>query len=767
VRIVAWKCAVATGGLLTAAYFAFPGMAYKDVMYSVIGLASLLCMVAGVRMHRPADPLPWWAMAGSNVCFVAGDGVLNLYDLVLHRDAPFPSVADALYLAGYPLLLLAVLRLSRSESRVGLREDRIDAAIVSIGALTLSWHVLMGSYAHDSTISSFGKLVTMGYPIMDIGVLFIVVSGLLSSTGRRPVDTLIGLAMASMMVADFGYDILVLHGAYQTGNLIDAGWLISYVLMGVAALHPSVAVDPGARPPRGETRRRLPLVALAGFIGPGILLIAGLVGSELDVPVLASLSIVLLALVVLRVTWLLSRLTNQTLQLRERTHRLQDALNRQQLLEDDLRYQSFHDGLTGLPNRALLHDRVEHALHAAARATGTVAVLFCDLDGFKTINDSLGHHAGDDLLIVVGKRLSSVVRAGDTVARLGGDDFAILMDDVSDPSVALAVAERALSVLRRPIELSSHSISVSISIGIAFGDTTKSSEQLLSEADAAMFEAKAAGKDRVQIFQDSMRTRIIQRLELRNSFATALEAGQFHLQYQPYESLQDGRVEGFEALVRWRHPLHGEIRPLDFISLAEETGFIIPLGRWVLETACNTAATWAAPHGRGLTVSVNVSGRQLQNDQLVDDVKTALSYSGIRPEQLMLEVTESMLMVKPEESAAILGRLKSLGVRLAIDDFGTGYSSLSHLRQFPVDVIKIDKSFVDPLADPANEGQAFVGSIIRLAHDLRLSTVAEGVESLVQRQALIDLGCDSAQGYLLSRPLDPHAAEEWIAQPVR
>jgi diguanylate cyclase len=273
-----------------------------------------------------------------------------------------------------------------------------------------------------------------------------------------------------------------------------------------------------------------------------------------------------------------------------------------------------------------------------------------------------------------------------------------------------------------------------------------------------MYEAKSRGKDRFELFEEAMRTSIVHQMDLRNSFADGLRRGEFFLQYQPTISLHNGELEGFEALVRWRHPVHGELGPAEFIFLAEETGFVLPLGRWVVETACNTAAAWQRSHGRALTISVNVSGRQLQNSQFVDDVGAALAYSGIDPGRLVLEVTESTLMVDPAHVAKVLAQMKALGVLVAIDDFGTGYSSLSQLRQFPIDIIKIDKTFVDTLADDGKETDAFVATIIRLAHQLQLSTTAEGIEDDAQLRTLTRLGCDSAQGYLISRPLDVDAA---------
>lgn len=763
----AWKFALVAGAIAVGGYFALPGVAGKDLGYLGIGSASLAAIVAGVRRNRPAVRAPWALLAMANLCFVLGDSVISGYD-VLGRELPFPSVADAVYLSGYPFLVAGVLRLGRAAGRPGSRENRADAAIVSIGAVALWWHLLMGPYAHDNSLHVLGRLVTMAYPVMDIGVLFIVVNSLVFRGMRRPADKLIALAVVAMVTADFGYDVLILHGNYSVGNPLDAGWLIDYVLIGAAALHPSMAtVLPPAAADHLHRRRWMPVVALAAVVSPVILFVSNVMHIAVDVRVEAATSILLLSLVALRVSWLFTRIARQTGQLEEQTDQLrkhaeslQEALLVREVLEADLRHQAFHDGLTGLPNRALLRDRVGHALDASPRSSGLVAVVFCDLDGFKTVNDSLGHGCGDELLIVAGKRLLSVVRPGDTVARLGGDEFALLMENVEDPAVATAVAERVVSVVRQPIQLAGRAISISVSVGIAFADDAQTTELLLSEAESAMYAAKSAGRDHFAVFQTSMRSRVIERMELNNSLRGALERAEFYIQYQPYFSLRDGRLEGFEALARWKHPTLGEVGPYRFIPIAEETGFIVPLGRWVLETACVEAASWPAQHGKSPTVSVNLSARQLQNRSLVDDVRAALAFSGITPDRLILEITESMLMLDPARAARSLTALKVMGIRLAIDDFGSGYSSLSHLQQFPVDILKIDKSFVDPLTDPASEGAAFVKTIIGLACDLGLSTVAEGIEDVEQYDTLAALGCDSAQGFLLSRPLDADVARE-------
>ncbi|MCW2645799.1 MAG: hypothetical protein JWP07_1908 [Pseudonocardiales bacterium] len=755
-----WLVVLIGGSAASAAYFAAPSPGWREFAYLGIGLASTGCVLLGIRLHRPAHRAAWRLLAGGNLCFVLGDGVFAVYEFFLHREPPVPSVADSLYLAGYPLVIAGIICLGRGKKHGGARERTADAAIVSVAALALSWRLLMESFVDDTSVTGLGRLITMAYPMMDVGIVFIVVSSVIYGSSRHTAHRLVALAMVAMLASDFGYDLLVLRGTYTDGNLVDAGWLVSYVLIAAAALHPSMAV--AARQQRAASSRSwVPTVVVAGLTAPAIMLEGALTHTaDPDIPFFSSVSAALFALIVLRGSWLLRRVGDQNRELERRTELLEHSLSVRDTLEGDLRHQAFHDPLTGLPNRALLYDRIEQALAATNRSGNSVAVCVCDLDQFKSINDGFGHAVGDHVLVTVAKRLRSVMRPGDTIARLGSDEFAVLLDVVAHPGVPAIAAERMLAVLREPIQVAHHTVRISASIGIAFSDASRTDTPtgILADADAAMYAAKAAGRDGHRTFERAMRTRITNRVEMTNAFRTAVQSDQFILEYQPDFVLRSGRLHGFEALIRWDHPTLGRLSPNDFIPLAEETGFIVPLGRWVLETACAAASTWAAQHGGALTIAVNLSARQLQDPQLVDDVRSVLSVTGLPPTQLVLEITESALMTDPAGATTKLAALRALGVRIAIDDFGTGHSSLSYLRQFRVDILKVDKSFVDLLANPASEGTALVTTILQLAHDLGLTTIAEGIEHVVQRQALTELGCDQAQGDLLSPPLTADSA---------
>ena len=431
--------------------------------------------------------------------------------------------------------------------------------------------------------------------------------------------------------------------------------------------------------------------------------------------------------------------------------------------EEQLAHQAFHDPVTSLANRALFSDRVEHALMRAQRGVPDIAVMFIDLDDFKTVNDSLGHEAGDRVLQEVAQRLQIAVRPTDTVARFGGDEFAVLLEGVTDSPEAAYAAARILQALEIPMEIESKQVFPRASIGICLVDRESAvpdAAELLRNADVAMYMAKRDSKGSYRVFEPTMHERVVERLELRSELQHAIESNQLELHYQPVVRLQEHRILGVEALLRWNHPTRGTIPPLQFIPLAEETGLIIPMGRWVLETACREAVRIQQefPRDEPLAMSVNLSVRQLQSDSIVADVRCALEQSGLDPSGLVLEITESVMMADTDFAVQRLLDLKGLGIRLAMDDFGTGYSSLSYLSRFPVDILKMDRSFVG-----SGENVALTSAIIALGASLELDVVAEGIELPEQEDSLHDLGCEIGQGYLFARPMDSGALFQFLA----
>jgi diguanylate cyclase (GGDEF)-like protein/PAS domain S-box-containing protein len=413
-------------------------------------------------------------------------------------------------------------------------------------------------------------------------------------------------------------------------------------------------------------------------------------------------------------------------------------------------HHAIHDPLTGLPNRLLFVDRLRRALGAAGEGN-RVAVLFLDLDHFKMVNDSLGHPAGDRLLEILADRLRVAIRPNDTVARFGGDEFTVLCTDVPDELVAHDLAQRIATTVAKPIRLAEGEVFVTGSVGIALsGDELETPETLLRNADAAMYRAKEHGRARAEVFRDDERDRAVHHLRTGNELHHALDRGELRLHYQPIVNLEIGKITGLEALLRWDHPQRGLVHPDDFVWLAEDTGLVVPIGSWVLEEACRQTARWRA-NGSDVTISVNLSPRQLAEPNLTEDVARVLAATDIDPDALWLEITESALMRDAETAVRTLGSLRTLGVRIAVDDFGTGYSSMSYLKRFPVQALKVDRTFVDGLGREP-EDSAICTAVISLAHALGLRAIAEGVETPEQLAELRTLGCELAQGYLFGKP---------------
>ena len=431
-----------------------------------------------------------------------------------------------------------------------------------------------------------------------------------------------------------------------------------------------------------------------------------------------------------------------------------DEINQFPKRLDQLARQAFRDSLTSMPNRALFMDRLSHALTRTERRGEQLAVLFLDLDRFKVVNDSLGHSVGDQLLVGVSQRLAACLRPEDTIARLGGDEFAILLEDVKDDRAPTSVADRLTAELQQPFKVEGREVVITVSIGIAMSTAKRMTpEDILRDADLAMYHAKGKGKARYEVFDKSMNAPAQERMDLELDLRNAVTRGEFTLHYQPVVDLPSGRITEVEALVRWKHPQRGLLFPADFVGLSEETGLIVPLGRWVLHEACRQTRQWQlASPGTPLAISVNISARQLQQPGLVEEIAAVLRETRLDPSTLRLEITETVVMHDAPTTLAKLEALKALGVQLAIDDFGTGYSSLGYLKRFPVDTLKIDRSFVKGIGGNV-EDSAIVRAVITVAKSLNLSVTAEGIETADQLEHLRTLGCDHGQGYFFAKPL--------------
>jgi diguanylate cyclase (GGDEF)-like protein/PAS domain S-box-containing protein len=845
----------AAGVALSVVYYLTPDSPLRTLLWAAIAFSSVVAVLTGIAVHRPARPLPWWIAAAGLASYSCGEWLFYWPQLVNGQDAPGPGLADVFYLVLYPCLAGALAILVRRQSPGGDRAALLDGTIVTVGAALLTWVFLIEPYLTSPEISVAERIVSISYPFGDVLVLAVMARLGGGRTARGAPLRLLFAGVASLLAADAVYTWQSLRGTFHAGTWVDVGWIAFYLCTGCAALHPRMrSVDEPLPPaaPRLSSGRVAVLLAVAALLIPVVITVKSAASTELAVFLTASCVLFVLVLVRLadvvnvlrtvqhqRAEGRFQRLTEQVTDLlsicrpngeiqyvtpsiqsllgvepsavrgrslvdlvhpddRDRVELLLTTraagghvgpvecrlrrddggyvvtetigravddgdesgylfttrdITERKALEQQLTHQAFHDGLTGLANRALLADRIHHALERRGTPYRHIALLIVDLDDFKTINDSLGRAAGDALLRTTADRLRSCLRSADTAARLGGDEFAMLLEHLDDAAEAARVAERVLNAVRRPISVGGREIQPQASVGIALPDPDRppDADELLLNADVAMHMAKRQGRNRFAYFAPSMQAGLLEKLDLAEDLRGAIERHELLVYYQPFVDLRDGTITGAEALVRWPHPQKGLIAPDRFIPLAEETGLILPLGYEVLGDACRTAAAW---QGSGLRpkISVNLSPRQVQDPAVTLYVQQTLLHTGLDPEQLTLEITESLLSEDADVAASRLAELKALGVQLAVDDFGTGYSSLSRLHAFPIDILKIPKPFVDGVAR-GPEHSALARAILDLAQALDLQVVAEGIEDAAQARELARLGCPIGQGFHFSRPV--------------
>jgi diguanylate cyclase (GGDEF)-like protein/PAS domain S-box-containing protein len=1026
-----WRAYLALGTVLIALYYLVPPFKGSGIVFNAIGLSSSVAILVGIRIHKPAVKGAWYLFAAGQLFFVMGDVFYYSYSALFHKDVPFPSPADFLYLAVYPALISGLLIIIKRRSPRGDRPSLVDALILTTGLALLSWVFLMAPYAQDPTLRLIEKMVSIAYPLMDVCLLAVAIRIAVGGGSRKPALVLLIMSSIALLATDAILGLLTLNGGYQEGGLLDSGWALYYLLWGAAALHPSMrSLDEAVASPEGKlTRGRLALLTAASLMAPAVQAVETARGQPVEAPVMVASSTALFCLVVTRMVGLLreserstareralreaaralvaassrnelyeaaidsmleltgpghharivvfapsgelraygsgtearewhvraSELTtldavalrenrslevnlndtalrntlrfpaaptsmvifplfvsqelrglifiageaNFSVQLRDamqtlavkialalesavltedlltrksearfqslvqnssdlitvieadgtikyqspsiervlgyepdeyigrlftellhpaerervavlitdsimsahpqveviecrlrhangswllfeifRTNLLDDPnvegivlngrdISERKEFEHQLAHQAFHDSVTDLANRALFTNRVEHALARLTRDAGGLGVVFVDLDDFKMINDSLGHAAGDQVLMEVGKRLMQCVRPMDTVARFGGDEFAVLVEDSQRPEAVAEVAERILTALDDPLMIEEKEVYIRASVGIATLEAedamTSAADELIRNADVAMYIAKREGKGQYRVFEQHMHANVLERLELKGALQRAIERDELTLHFQPFMELPTQRVIGFEALVRWEHPERGLVAPMEFIPLAEETGLIIPLGDRVLKEACKHAKFLQdmALADPPLTMSVNISVRQIQQPDFAQKVVAALRETGLEPSRLMLEITESMLMIDTEAMLEKLHELKQVGVRLAVDDFGTGFSSLSYLSRFPVDALKIDRSFVNKVEEGGQES-ALAAAIVKLGESLHLTTIAEGIELAEQLEHFVGLGCHLGQGFYMAKPMGIDQALEYL-----
>jgi diguanylate cyclase (GGDEF)-like protein len=732
-----WWMYLGGGALALAVYLAVPSGVPRDVVYALVGISCVVAILAGVRLHRPRQRLPWLLMAVGQLAWVAGDSLYSWYEDVRHVE-PFPSPADGFYIAAYPLLgagLAVLIHLRRRRPDVA---GFIDSAIVTISFGLVSWVVVADPIVHETDAPLMHRLVAVAYPAGDIVLLALLVRLITTSGVRTAAFRFLTAAVVLLIAADTIFAATELSSSYSVA--LDLLWLTSYLVWGAAALHPSMSrlSDQQGHESQPFSRGRLIALTIAVLIAPLTLAVQLTVGESPNSWAVTLCSMALFLLVVSRMS-LAIREVVATVSQRDRLQRV-------------LSHEVAHDSLTGLANRASVLTQIESALHRGQRAGTLCALLFIDLDRFKTVNDKFGHRAGDEVLREAARRMRESVREGDTVGRLGGDEFVVLMELLRSETEAVDLANRIVKTLASPITIGRVTVTGGASIGIAYSmDTGTNARQLLHEADVASYRAKSAGRGRSQVFGDALRRELDEQAALEAALGDALTRGEFALHYQPVVDTGTDAVGGYEALIRWHRPHRGLQLPDTFIPVAEKSDLICDIDRWVLRTATHQLARWIEDDPAryaNLTMAVNISGRHLTDAGIVTDVSSALSASGLPAHRLVLEITESVLIDVPTATTHLI-ELRKMGVSISIDDFGTGYTSIAQLQRLPVDTLKIDREFVTSTTPGSRD---LLKLMVNAAHSCGLLVVAEGVETEDQLQDLRRLTVDSVQGFLFARP---------------
>ncbi|MBX9244246.1 GGDEF domain-containing protein [Actinotalea ferrariae] len=728
-----WARFLAAGALVVVVQWFLPYGLLGDSIIVAAGAAGVVAMVVGVRRYRPARPLPWYLMAAGVAFWATGDGLWTVFDHVLGID-PFPSGADVAYLVAYPLFGVGLHLLARGKGRATDRSALLDALIVAVSVGLVLWVVFIAPTWTDAEGSTLGRFVGVAYPIGDLVLVTQLAHLTAARTSRTPALRLLGVGFVVIFVAD----LLFQAAAYvpvldENIGWLDPLWMLAYLFWGAAALHPSLrATGEHERGPQHTlTPRRVAYLALAVAVLPGLVLVERSMGLREHNTEVTFASLPLIALVIARMLGMVRRMQEQA---------------------DRLAHLADTDFLTGLENARRLSSRVDALIRPAAGGSPqSVALLLVAVERFTEINDTLGLRTGDQLLRAVGARLTTAVDADGVVARLGGESFGILLPGVASGQRAAERAAEVRAAFEEPFHLPELTVTVDVAVGIALapGDAGTAAD-LLQRADVALSAARER-RDLVASYAEQMHSGGPLTPVLMSELLAALEQDHVVVHFQPQVELRSGRVLGVEALVRWEHPVHGMLGPLAFVPAAERTGLIRQLTLHVLDRSLAQAAAWRAD-GRTISVSVNLSVRNLLDPHFVEDVRAALERHRIPARQLELEVTETMAMLDPHRSVEVLGALDALGVTLSVDDYGTGYSSLAYLQRLPLQRLKIDRSFVaGVVTDDASA--AIVRSTIELARHLGLSVVAEGVEDDETMLALLGMRCFAAQGFGLGRPV--------------
>ena len=746
-------------GLLTPWASTRAGVVFDDVGELLVSAgAAVAAGTAGwrARRSRSRQTLTWWWLAGGCASWAAGQAVWSWYEVLRNVTTPFPSLADVGFLL-FPVAACVALLLYPAEGSAPQHTRRVlDALMTTSSVALVAWQTTLSAIVHAGGGSSFALVVSLAYPVSDVAVLVLAVLTVSRGRGRRTGLWLVAAGVVALAVSDSGFAYLAASRNYS-GGAVDLGWFLGFVLIALAATltraddQTAGSTEGTARSQAGDRAWAAPSAAgqSTGYLPyvPVVLALTTTLGWEVAgrSPALGPLLLEAAVVVLL--------LARQGLALRENTQ----LTSRLAVREAELHHQAFHDGLTGLANRALFQDRLEHALDLHARDLRPIAVLFLDLDDFKVINDTLGHSAGDELLQRVADRLLGAVRHGDTVARLGGDEFAVLLEDGSD---ATAVAGKMLEALQAPFPLGPQRTRISASLGVFAlhsEDLPLSASDLLAHADTAMYSAKRAGKGQIAVCRPGMTLLEMTDRPLAQSLRTALREGAVHLAFQPVVDLTEGTVVGLEALARWTHECQ-PIPPDVFVALASRHGLLHALTDSVLEQACQQLSDWTLTAGLPpVWVAVNVSPAQLAAPDFASGLLDRLARHALTPDQLVVEITETDTFADDTAGQDAITRLRQAGLRASMDDFGTGFASLAQLARLPIDIVKIDRTFLTHLETDARQA-AFLPALLHLAHDLNLEVIAEGIERPTQLAELRRLGYPLGQGYLLHKPLTPQQA---------
>ncbi|MGH2661910.1 MAG: putative bifunctional diguanylate cyclase/phosphodiesterase [Actinomycetota bacterium] len=870
----AWAWYLAGGLAAVASYLLLPPGLPRAIAFVVLAAALPVAILSGLRLHRPKHDLGWKLLVAGWAVNVPANAVWYLYPVLTGDPLPYPSVADGLFLLSYGLVLAGLVVIVAGRGRKD-RGGMVDAVIITLGLSTVVWLVQIEPAFSASGLNLDQRLLSaVAYPLIGLMLLGVVVR--LATTRGAPSPSLwfLVLAVLCQTSADTWYSVAVLSRSFAYSDAFVAVYLVAYLLLGVAALHPSMArlAEPVPHHDAGLSWLRVTALTAAALLAPVVGMVSDIEAGRLERTAAGAVGMMVFVLALLRLRMLsvdASMLRAAEGALRESEERYRDLVERapavsyladpgsdgawryvspqiewmtgyppeewvgdptlwaqrvhpddldrvvamearvweeasglgpgefpalsmeyrlvgkdgrvvwvrdeafvvpeddgtpgtlrgvlvditdRRALEEQLSRQAFYDALTNLANRALFRDRVQHALVGVRRRAAAVTVLMVDINGFKAVNDTLGNLAGDRVLVEFARRLEECVRPMDTAARLGADEFAVLVEH-ADMTEAIHVADRILERMKAPFRIDEQELFLDASIGIAESRDPQGVDELMRKADAAMYAAKQEGKAVYEVYSDEVHSNVLNMFELGTDLRRAVERGEFVVHYQPVVELPRGEITGIEALVRWNHPRRGLLQPNDFIPLAEETGLIVDIDRWVLREACRQTREWQRRFTvtPPLQVNVNMSARQLHRTDVVRQVAEALRDSELDPASLTMEITESVLLLDAEATIRGLKGLRELGVRVAIDDFGVGFSSLNYLRRLPVDVVKIDRSFVSGVATGVEEWGLARG-IVRLVHGLGLDTVAEGIEKVEQVAHLQALGCHLGQGFYFSRP---------------